>query len=172
MPVIEYCTFWAALCLNCGAVGPAALKVTAWQGCHGECLEPETLWEEHFLLPQVCFECEPVGFGLFCSALLGRGIWLSASPHEAHAPSLLQLLLVCLSRAYLSQHECFSSSKHSWLQDSFGTWKVSAFVWTHYAVCILPALLLNWADTCVFCCFFLCSSYFQDSFSDCVMRLP
>lgn len=65
MPVIEYCTFFAALCLNCGATGPAALKVTARQGCPGEGLEPEMLWEEHFLLPQVCFEWEPAGFGRF-----------------------------------------------------------------------------------------------------------
>lgn len=70
MPVMEYCSFFAAPCLNRGAMGPAALEVTAWQGCHGECWEPEALWEEHFLLPQVCFECEPGGFGRFAALSL------------------------------------------------------------------------------------------------------
>lgn len=105
MPVIEYCTFLAALCLNCGAVGPAALKVTAQQGCHGECLEPETLWEEHFLLPQVCFECEPVGFG--------RSVVLCLEEESGLAHSHVRLTpLPCCSRCSCACPEvtCLSTS--------------------------------------------------------------
>lgn len=115
MPVIEYCAFLAALCLNCGATGPAALKVTAQQGCHGECWEPAALWEEHFLLPQVCFECEPAGFGR------SAALCLEGEPGLARSHARLTPLLCSPEDGYLSQHEHFPSSRHSWLQDSFGT---------------------------------------------------
>lgn len=140
MPVIEYCTFFAALCLNCGAMGQAALK---WPHGRGA---PVRVWN------QKCSGRNTSSFLRFVlngslqalGVLLGRGTWLSAIPRKAPTSSSLQWLLVCLSRGYLSQHQRFSSSKHSWLQDNFGTWKASEFVWTHYAVCILPALLSNW----------------------------
>lgn len=145
MPVIEYCTFLAALCLNCGAMGPAAPEVTAHMA--GWELGARNTQGGTFPPCSALFWMEACRLWAFCSAFLGRGIWISTFPRQAHTFSLL------LCRAHLSQHEHSCSSKHSWLQDSFGTWKVPAFVWTHYAACILPALLLNWDDTCTFCCF-------------------
>lgn len=148
MPVIEYCAFLAALCLNCGATGPAALEVTARQGCDGECWEPRsTLGGTFPPSSRGLFWMWACRLWAFCRALLGRGIWLSSCLFLTAAAARV------LSAGYLSQHEHFSTSRHSWLQDSFETWKVSASVWTHYAVCIFSALLLNWDDACVFCCF-------------------
>lgn len=101
MPVMEYCAFLAALCLNCGATGPAAPQVTVQWGAtvsagnqqhSGRNISPSSglFWT---------WAC---GLWAFCSALLGRGTWLSTLPCEAHTCSLLQScavqrLLTCLS---------------------------------------------------------------------------
>lgn len=110
MPVIEYCAFLVALCLNCLLCcnGVTAIKVTVQheergRGCCGECFEPERE-EEHFLLHQVCVECEPVSFG--------------------HLPVFYtegdsSLMYSSLRLTPFLQHEQFSSSKHGLLEEDF-----------------------------------------------------
>lgn len=179
MPVIEYCTFLVALCLNCQLFcnGDNSYKSDrtiwkTWQGFWSKCFWTRKVWVESFLIRSV------LSFGLWALAVLWCCAWKGNLSSCAPTKSLqlffitvtFHVFVLKLPASALTVFQFLAQLDRREIQYLKG---FSVYTWLHYILCFLPIPLLNWDDTCIFFVIFFCSYYSLDSFFFyCNMRLP